>query len=754
MITQKYQNTQTFAAEARAAGAELDVTLAFVSVLDLHVRAGATSLVRGIDYSLTYEGSVNEVKFGCTLTLLKPQTAAIAVSRVTSMYQLLSLALNGRLPGPALEWQLDRLALALQDLSYITLTVEEAAATYLSLAGAAATYVSIDAAEQAYMPIAWAAGFAPMSHVNWSAGHVPTTGAVGSFLKKTADGSEWADLDGVFVSVAEAAETYLSKSDAAALATKTELGLHTGYSAVHVPLSGTNGYYLKKTENGPVWAEVEGGGAAVWGGITGDIEDQLDIFSVFATKDLVEATYATKVALNTHSTNLAIHVPSTGTTGYYLKKTANGCEWAEVSGGGGGGTGNAVTYSVAWMGTQTGSGKPVLYTGEEYMQRRGHVFLDKDVRAGTNYEDVPLLAPQSSEEEPVASVDIAVTTPSGSAFPPAQKRLVWLQEGSYSGSLGGGLASSFTMSKLDGTSQTVDVTDYPSFSFSISQDGWYVMIIGVTDEGTLSVVLERSIGDGWAPAIQYVSPTWEDITPPPRWGRILGDIDSQVDLAAMYMKRLDEVRPVPDVGVSPGHVYVKSLIANSTLGVKAPGSGYAGRCHIFINPGACTLVVDAGVTLVDALMASKVNFCEVLFAGDAARLYVLDTWDGDVPVPIGELKFELTEYSNDTEYLPSHTGFSPIDVLSYGKPMYRAIVTGYGDTSCLWLYVTKVNGTARWAVCRSETAPPDVNGSSDGSTHMAYSSSLFGSYTVNTDRLIDFKFDDSTPTGGSLAVYI
>ena len=40
--------------------------------------------------------------------------------------------------------------------------------------------------------------------------------------------------------------------------------------------------------------------------------------------------YAASSTVTSHTGNAAIHVPSTGTTGYYLKKTASGTEWAEV----------------------------------------------------------------------------------------------------------------------------------------------------------------------------------------------------------------------------------------------------------------------------------------------------------------------------------------------------------------------------------------------------------------------------------------
>jgi hypothetical protein len=671
MIESNLTNVQTFEAAERAAGTVLSVTLRFARATELHVRAGNSILRRGTDYTISYTQGDNELKNGCSITLLTAQTEAIVVSRLTAMLQELSLALNGRLPGPGLEFQLDRLALALQDLSYITLTVEEAAATYLSLTGAAATYLSIETAAGEYMPISWAADFAPMSHVNWSAGHVPTTGTTGYYLRKTATGSEWADLSSVFLTIADASSTYLTiaaasstyltianainnylmKSTASTTyVLKSTFNSHANSTAMHVPTTGTTGYYLKKTASGTEWAAGPsgGGGSSTWGSITGDLDDQTDLYAVFLTKDLAAATYVTVSSFGNHLADTSVHVPTSGTTGYYLKKTSDGCEWAAVSGGGG--AENAVTYTTTALGTpESSSTTPVLYTGDTYdassysgtYQERGHVYIPDPARAFLS--GYALLVPEDVKA-PVESVEL----PGLSAV--AQTFLVWLKAGAYLHVMDIGVGE--TTFRVSGpvTSSTpassVMVEDWaPDEFFSIVTDGWYIVSFGLTDGGDMTFKLWREGTQGWEPGIAGHSPVWADVTPVPEWGRIKGDISKQHDLAMKFVPRVNEIESVPSGGVVPGHVYAKTLTANATLAFKWAGSGYAGSCHIFINPGTYTLSAGTGLTLVDALEASKVNFCEIVFTGTSARLYVLDTWSGTVPTAIDDYDYTASGFA-------------------------------------------------------------------------------------------------------------
>lgn len=75
-----------------------------------------------------------------------------------------------------------------------------------------------------------------------------------------------------------------------------------------IPGEGLVGDFLQKTVDGAQWATIPGGGA-IWGGITGTLDNQSDLRDRLDTK---------------------ITAPATGSTGQLLSKTASGTEWVDA----------------------------------------------------------------------------------------------------------------------------------------------------------------------------------------------------------------------------------------------------------------------------------------------------------------------------------------------------------------------------------------------------------------------------------------
>lgn len=120
------------------------------------------------------------------------------------------------------------------------------------------------------------------------------SGAEGQLLKKTASGVEWSDAP---VSLPPGGTTgqVLTKTDTgsgwASLPEQkpaewgkiegtldSQADLKNALDAkITSPETGVVGNYLKKTASGVEWADAPTGGAATWGGITGEISDQTDL---------------------------------------------------------------------------------------------------------------------------------------------------------------------------------------------------------------------------------------------------------------------------------------------------------------------------------------------------------------------------------------------------------------------------------------------------------------------------------------------
>ena len=119
------------------------------------------------------------------------------------------------------------------------------------------------------------------------------------------------------------------------------INAHAGNTNVHVPSTGTTGYFLKKTENGNTWAAVDTPTLTVDSEITSDgvnavagsaiyhavearakIEDLSKVAFTGNYSDLIGTPNDTSI--NAHVINSAIHVPTGGTSGQVLKMTASG----------------------------------------------------------------------------------------------------------------------------------------------------------------------------------------------------------------------------------------------------------------------------------------------------------------------------------------------------------------------------------------------------------------------------------------------
>ena len=119
------------------------------------------------------------------------------------------------------------------------------------------------------------------------------------------------------------------------------INAHAGNTNVHVPSTGTTGYFLKKTENGNTWAAVDIPTLTIDSEITSDgvnavagsaiyhavearakIEDLSKVAFTGNYSDLIGTPNDTSI--NAHVINSAIHVPTGGTSGQVLKMTASG----------------------------------------------------------------------------------------------------------------------------------------------------------------------------------------------------------------------------------------------------------------------------------------------------------------------------------------------------------------------------------------------------------------------------------------------
>lgn len=93
--------------------------------------------------------------------------------------------------------------------------------------------------------------------------------------------------------------------------------MEQGIADAQFPDGGLTGQMLVKTDTGYGWDDIPE--SAQWGNITGQLSEQTDLYAELNTL--------------TTSVDTKITMPSGGTTGQYLQKTADGTQWVTVQTG-------------------------------------------------------------------------------------------------------------------------------------------------------------------------------------------------------------------------------------------------------------------------------------------------------------------------------------------------------------------------------------------------------------------------------------
>ncbi len=182
------------------------------------------------------------------------------------------------------------------------------------------------------------------AHSSDTAIHVPTSGSAGQVLTKTASGTEWKDA---------------STGDASG---------YTLPAATSSTLGGVKvGSGLSVTEDGTLSSTAE---EAVWGDISGTLSEQADLSAALSEKADASALAAIQTtasaaqdAIGSHSSDTAIHVPTSGSAGQVLTKTASGTEWKDASTGDASGYTLPAATSSTLGGVKVGSGLSVTEDG-------------------------------------------------------------------------------------------------------------------------------------------------------------------------------------------------------------------------------------------------------------------------------------------------------------------------------------------------------------------------------------------------------
>ena len=351
---------------------------------------------------------------------------------------------------------------------------------------------------------------------------------------------------------------------------------------------------------------ISASGSATWGGITGTLSDQSDLNTALGEK---------------------ISMPSSGSTGQVLTKTASGVAWANAGG-------SAASYECIKAVTssaefddivdycRTASGRIVAF-GAMNDNLSGNV----DLSFGHLYT--------------VGSLGIEVPLHSGYTINVYRK--YWkIKEGStvtwngttYTLTEQSGFTS--VLSTDSGTS--FDDCTIPTLSFEMAmgsyrcrlayhnnalgerywvayieawnseQEAWIIQDYLETGINAEIVVDHRSY-------IAYNSTT-------SRSEEIIAVFI--MDITAGYLADKIETLSGASVEITIGGVYSWTLSANGTLNIDSIGEENAGKAEIDINPGSYTVTAGSGLTIVDTLTANTVNHCLVTWRGNTARLKVLD----------------------------------------------------------------------------------------------------------------------------------
>lgn len=109
----------------------------------------------------------------------------------------------------------------------------------------------------------------------------------------------------------------------------------------------------------------------------------------------------------------------------------------------------------------------------------------------------------------------------------------------------------------------------------------------------------------------------------------LTDKADNVDVANLEREKQPIIQPIEtltgtSVTIEAGHRYRITLTADTTITPTPLTDNYGGDCVIDITTGTFSVTAGTGLTMVDALVESKLNHCVVRWDGAAARLYVAE----------------------------------------------------------------------------------------------------------------------------------
>ena len=514
-------------------------------------------------------------------------------------------------------------------------------------------------------------------------------GAEGQLLKKTASGVEWSDAP-VSLPPGGTAGQVLTKTDMgsgwASLPEQkpaewgkiegtldSQADLKNALDAkITSPETGVVGNYLKKTASGVEWAAAPtGGGAATWGGITGEISDQTDL----------------KDALDKKITN-----PMVWSVGDVLTKTKDGEAWKEAAVKPDPDVVRKVVDAPTLEAAQSTGNDIFVTAGNEFefynrqpvwsLRAAGSPLNDRLLR-GHTYRRI------NTSSSGGTSRQVTVNT--------YKIEMVYLyskDDGTYSDRYGLFVDTKDTPMKFNGSftftdREYVDSSSnngWPSqkispeyvaaqFLDSLQQEGTYIGITPgfVLQNGGAGDVIKWT-ADGWRKC--YVSPTSSgevSVTPydiyytiklgyadpdninnysttpiiysssnvtETRSDHWLNPTDNLLDITPTIMS-IEELSSANAITVWPCRAYKLTLANDTVLTVEGGVTGdipdfsdntgnvidrdIRQESFIDINPGSYTVSADNNtLVIVDEIMPNVVNHCRIVWTGQLARLYVYE----------------------------------------------------------------------------------------------------------------------------------
>lgn len=520
------------------------------------------------------------------------------------------------------------------------------------------------------------------------------SGAEGQLLKKTASGVEWSDAP---VSLPPGGTTgqVLTKTDTgsgwASLPEQkpaewgkiegtldSQADLKNALDAkITSPETGVVGNYLKKTASGVEWADAPTGGAATWGGITGEISDQTDL----------------KDALDKKITN-----PRLWSEGDVLTKTKDGEVWKEAAVKPDPDIVRKVVDAPTLEAAQRTGNDIFVTAGNEFefynrqpvwsLRAAGSPLNDRLLR-GHTYRRINT----SSSSGIPGSGTGTIRQVTVNAYKIEMVYLYSKDSGTYSDRYGLFVDTKDTPMKFNGSFMFTDReyvdpssnNGWPShkispedvaaqFLDSLQQEGTYIGITPgfVLQNGGAGDVIKWT-ANGWMKC--YVSPTASggvSVTPydiyytiklgyadpddinnysetplvyssstvtETRSDHWLNPTDNLLDITPTIMS-IEELASADAITVWPCRAYKLALVNDTVLTAEGGVTGdipdfsdntgnvidrdIRQESFIDINPGPHTVSADNTLVIVDELIPNVVNHCRIVWTGQLARLYVYE----------------------------------------------------------------------------------------------------------------------------------